>query len=136
VINPALLRDFNFICGANMTQMLEKSLANSNDSWYASWAFHHFIENKHSIYPYLSKIKNIGYGKNATHCATINVLKSNFDHTESRHFNFSKELSDSSQLSKNFLKYFSFSYKLLFRIKLIFKKGGINLLLLDFKNKL
>tara|TARA_B110000503_G_scaffold118617_1_gene179696 strand:- start:2146 stop:3093 length:948 start_codon:yes stop_codon:yes gene_type:complete len=136
MITPELLRDFNVECGSNMTQMLMRSLTNSNDSWYASWAFYHFIENKHSIYPYLSKIENIGYGVNATHCSTINVLKSNFDYVESRYFKFKIELDDSKQLSENFLKYFTLKYKILFRINLIFKKGGIKLLVADLKGKL
>ena len=136
MITPQILREFNVKCGSNMTQMLIRSLTNSNDSWYASWAFYHLIENKHSIYPYLSKIENIGYGEKATHCSTINVLKSNFDYVESRNFNFKIELDDSKKLSENFLKYFTLKHKILFRINLIFKKGGIELLIADLKEKL
>lgn len=136
MITPELLREFNSKCGANMTQMLMRSLTNSNDSWYASWVFYHFVEKKYSIYPYLSKIKNIGYGKNATHCSTINVFKSNFDYVESRRFKFKIELDDSKQLSENFLKYFTLKYKILFRINLIFKKGGIKLLVAELKGRL
>lgn len=134
-INKETLKDFKNKCGDNMPKMLIRSLTNKNDSWYASWAFNHFTNNKYAVYPYLSKVKNIGFDENATHCTTINVLKSKYDSVYLRNFKFSDEIIISKSLIKKFLKYFTFRYKLLYRISLISKKGGIRLLILDFKEK-
>ena len=135
ILDNEMIMRFNEKCGANISRMLKKSLNDENDSWYASWAFNHFINDSISIYPYLSKVKNIGYGNDATHCTTINVLKSKFDQNNFRDFKFDKTIKVNDDVSKKFLKYFTFKYKLFFRIKLIFQKEGIDLLINEFKIK-
>lgn len=129
------LKDFDKKCGADMSKMLLNSIEGKNDSWYAKWVFNHFTENKYAIYPYLSKIVNIGYGVNATHCTTIDVLKSKLDIKNSRDFNFDESVKSKKSNNEKFLKYFTYKYKFVYRLKLIFKKGGIKLLILDIKTK-
>ena len=129
------LKDFDKKCGADMSKMLLNSLAGKNDSWYAKWVFNHYTEDKYAIYPFLSKIINIGYGSSATHCTTIDVLESKFDIKNIRVFNFDKTVEVNKSNNKKFLRFFTFKHKFVYRLKLIFKKGGIKLLILDIKTK-
>jgi hypothetical protein len=126
---------FNKECGQDMSKMLMASINGINDSWYVRWVFQHFLEKKYAVYPYKSKITNIGYGENATHCTTINVLSSRYDFSVNRLFNFDKNEKEDPQLNKIFLGYFTLKFKLIFRLKLLRSVKGTQLLIKDFKEK-
>ena len=134
-IKTSNLKDFDKKCGPDMSKMLFNSLEGKNDSWYAKWAFNHYTEDKYAVYPYLSKVMNVGYGPSATHCTTIDVLDSKFDIKNSRDFNFDESVEINKSNNKKFLKFFTFKHKFVYRLNLIFKKGGVKLLILDFKTK-
>ena len=122
-------------CGEDILRMLIDCMSGVNDSWYVKWVFIHFIKNKLAVYPTLSKVRNVGYGDSATHCKTIDVLEINYDTQYSKDFKFSVNAKVNDRISKNFLSFFTFRHKLLFRFRLIFKSGGLNLLWKDIKYK-
>jgi len=122
-------------CGEDILRMLIDCMSGANDSWYVKWVFIHFIKNKLAVYPTLSKVRNIGYGDSATHCKTIDVLEIKYDTQYSKDFKFSINAKVNHRISKNFLSFFTFRHKLLFRFRLIFKSEGLNLLWKDIKYK-
>ena len=135
LISKENMVNFNKECGQDMSRMLMASINGINDSWYVRWVFQHFLEKKYAVYPFKSKITNIGYGENATHCTTINVLSSRYDFSKSRIFNFDKNEKEDLQLNKIFLKYFTLKFKLIFRLKLLSSIKGTQLLIKDFNEK-
>jgi len=135
-INDEILLSFNKRCGEDISRMLVDSLSGKNDSWYVRWAFRHFLDNKIALFPYYSKVRNIGYGEYATHCKTIDVLKTSYDNEFSQVFNFSETPKIDPIINNRFLSYFSYRYKFWFRISLIFKSNGIAILIKDVKQKL
>ena len=135
LISKENLVNFNKECGQDMSRMLMASINGINDSWYVRWVFQHFLEKKYAVYPFKSKITNIGYGENATHCTTINVLSSRYDSSISRLFNFDKNEKEDPQLNKIFLGYFTLKFKLIFRLKLLSSVKGTRLLIKDFNEK-
>ena len=78
---------------------------------------------------------NIGFTDRGTHCSAISAYKSQLDKTFFREFNFI-DLADINLAVNSFLRYFSFSHKLLFRIKMLRSLHGFRLLFREFKNKI
>jgi len=118
---------FKETCGQDISEMLVNSIEGLNDSWYVRWVYNHFKNKKYSVYPYYSKVKNIGFSDNGTHCHGINVYVTEMDLGLNRNFkliDYTKNLKN----EKEFLIYFSLKYKLKFRIKLLFNNRGRKLL--------
>ena len=134
-INKSVLKEFKNKCGADVVSMLEETLNGKNSSWYIRWVFINFLEKKVSIFPVKSKVMNIGFTDRGTHCSAISAYKSQLDKTFFREFNFI-DLADVKLVMNSFLRYFSFSYKLLFRIKMLRSLHGFRLLFREFKNKI
>tara|TARA_B110000027_G_scaffold134016_1_gene164441 strand:- start:2921 stop:3886 length:966 start_codon:yes stop_codon:yes gene_type:complete len=118
---------FKEICGQDISEMLVNSIVGLNDSWYVRWVYNHFKNEKYSVYPYYSKVKNIGFSDNGTHCHGINVYVSEMDLGLNRNFNFI-DYTKNLKSEKEFLTYFSLKYKLKFRIRLLFNNEGRKLL--------
>lgn len=59
-------KEFN-ISGNDMFKMLELQILGKINSWAIRWCYSQFKQNKYTIYPVKSKIKNIGFGEDATH---------------------------------------------------------------------
>lgn len=119
-----------------MPKMLTDSLNFKNDSWYVRWVFSNYMNGKFSIFPFASKIKNIGFSENATHCHGISAYVSNDDILLNRIFDFGSIDIQAMENDKEFLKYFSYRYKFLFRLKLLFKRDGLKLLFNEIKSKI
>lgn len=123
-LNNALLDEFNKKCGNDMTRMLKDSLSGAINSWYIRWAFNHFINNTYAVFPNTSKIINIGFDIEATHCKGINTYVSDLDEGEKRIFVFFDFKKLPKETDEQILRYFKRSYKLLFRLKLFRTKIG------------
>lgn len=134
--NENMLSRFNNECGADAKRMLLNSLSNKNNSWYIRWTFYHFLNNKLSLYPKYSLVYNIGFGKEGTHCKSINPYFYRLEKFEKRIFNFDDNVNISNKLKKDFLVYFSKTYRLKIRIQLLKSMSGINLLYQDIKMRL
>ena len=133
-ITKSVLKEFNKECGADAVKMLKETLNGRNSSWYIRWVFVNFLEKKISIFPVKSKVINIGFTNRGTHCYEISTYKSQIDESFLLEFNFI-DLKEIKLIRNAFLKYFSFSYKLLFRIKMLRSLEGFKLLFREFKNK-
>lgn len=53
--------------GNDMFKMLELQMLNKINSWAIRWCYTQFKQQKYTIYPIISKVKNIGFGEDATH---------------------------------------------------------------------
>ena len=127
--------NFQKTCGDDVYRMLISSLEGTSDSWYIRWVYSHFKNSKVSIYPFKSKVENIGYGENATHCTTIDVLKSEIDKDLKQNFIFPNDITVKNTLRNEFLSYFTFKYKLIFRLKMLRSRKGIMILQRDLFEK-
>src|SRR5690606_24434276 len=70
--NPNILTEFRDTCGHDIDGMLLDSLNGKNDSWYVRWSLDHFKHNRLSVYPVYSKVYNIGFSDEGTHCKAVN----------------------------------------------------------------
>ncbi|EHQ02365.1 hypothetical protein [Gillisia limnaea] len=120
------LREFRITCGDDIDNMLISSINGKIDSWYVWWVYDHFIKNKFTVYPIYSKIKNIGFSDESTHCQGISVFEIELDTFSKRNFNFTP-LVQNPKLEKQFLNYYKMSYKLFYRLKLLNSLKGIKM---------
>lgn len=63
-----LTREFDFFGSYPYTQMLRDQISGKNDSWAIRWYASAFLQNKFTLYPGKSLIKNIGLDGSGTHC--------------------------------------------------------------------
>jgi hypothetical protein len=129
-----ILKEFKKVCGDDISEMLLDSLENRNDSWYVRWTFDHFRRKNYSVFPNESYIQNIGHNLHSTHCKGINTYVSKFVDGKINHQLLKFYVPDKNTVNE-FLKYFSLSYKLKFRIKLLSSALGRRRLIEEFKNK-
>lgn len=61
-----LKKEFN-ISGNDMFKMLELQMLGKINSWAIRWCYSQFKQEKYTVYPVNSKIRNIGFGEDATH---------------------------------------------------------------------
>jgi len=72
-------RFFNTL-GADMDRMLTAYLNRKSNSWAIRWALAHKVNEWVAVTPYLSKVKNLGFGdKNATNTKVTNNFYTRFD---------------------------------------------------------
>jgi hypothetical protein len=60
--------EFNLENAYDFTGMLEASAANRNDSWAIRWHASAFLNDKLTLYPGRSLVRNIGIDRSGTHC--------------------------------------------------------------------
>lgn len=75
--------------GSDLTQMLKRQMQGQINSWAIRWVYHQFSKKMYTVYPTISKVKNIGNGNEATH-------------TFDRHNRFDTVLDESTTLVFNF----------------------------------
>lgn len=134
-LNPQIFIDFDARCGNDMSNMLKSALEKKIDSWYIFWAFDHFINNRLAVYPYISKIENIGYGIESTHCDGVLTIVSKFDQGENTVFFLPHNLPLNEKVVENVNKYFTKRHKLIFRIGMMKNLKNFPILWRELKKK-
>jgi hypothetical protein len=92
--------------GSDMTHMMWRQMQGIINSWAIRFCFHQFQNNLLSVHPAISKVQNAGFAeKNATNTVhKYNRFQSEFDTSESVHFNFDKEVQLEKDIIKQFIK--------------------------------
>lgn len=114
-------RAFNKM-GSDMFKMLNDQMTGKINSWAIRWTYHQFKVNRYTVFPTVSKIQNIGMGKDATHTrGGMDRFKTNFDESGTTDFNFIADPALNEKYLKQFLKPYSITtrvkYKLLNSLK-------------------
>ena len=104
------IKEFN-IGGIDLTRMLRHFMEGKNNSWAIRWSYAMHKQSKYCIYPSVSKISNIGFGKDATHCKGVNIYDSLIDKDNKEDFFFSDALNPSDKIAKEFRYQFSYRNK-------------------------
>jgi len=107
-----------------MPKMLLNSIEKRNDSWYVRWTFNHFMNNHYAVFPSHSFIKNIGFGIEGVHCQGINTYISEPVDEKTLTYEFIDFHTPEIKIVQQFLQYFTFQHKLLFRIGLLKNRQG------------
>ncbi|MEA1989591.1 MAG: glycosyltransferase [Pseudomonadota bacterium] len=108
--------------GPDLTRMLKDYFKGKNNSWAIRWSYAQFKAGKYSSYPKISKIQNIGFGAEATHCKGINIYQTTIDQSETCNFKLLDKTSTVPQIIKEFKYKFSYTNKFIKKILNLFKK--------------
>ena len=133
-LNTQILDGFKKECGEDIPRMLTNSIEGKNDSWYVRWAYDHYKNGAFCVYPYLSKVQNIGFSEEGTNCNGIDVSLSEMDTSQKRKFVLA-DIVYTKQMKKSFLTYFSKKYKIKFRIKLLLTAKGRESIAMELKRR-
>jgi hypothetical protein len=86
------------------------------NSWAISWTIHNIVKGKYTSYPFISKVKNDGFGELATHCKSDNPFITNFVKTNEHTFQLLDDIKIDKKVIFKFNIYFSNIYKLFFKL--------------------
>ncbi|MFT3949349.1 MAG: glycosyltransferase [Agriterribacter sp.] len=103
--------------GSDMFKMLNDQMTGKINSWAIRWTYHQFKFNKYTVFPTLSKIQNIGMGKDATHTyGGMSRFKTNFDDSGKTDFDFVARPVLNNYYLKQFLKPYSIATRIKYKI--------------------
>lgn len=97
--------------GSDLFNMLRKSMLGKINSWYIRFAYNQFKQNKLTVYPFTSKVINIGFMDSATHCDTYNRNKVTFDSSFKKEFSLPTEFVIDQSIRKQLYKYKSLMHR-------------------------
>jgi len=88
--------------GMDMTRMLRMFKVAKNNSWAIRWSYAMFKKDRYCLYPKISKVQNIGFGGDATHCTGEHIHTTILDDSETIQFVFSNDVKINEKLLKEF----------------------------------
>jgi hypothetical protein len=97
--------------GSDLFNMLKKSMLGKINSWYIRFAYNQFKQSKLTVYPFTSKVINIGFMDSATHCDTYNRNKVIFDSSLNKEFSLPTEFVIDQTIRKQLYKYKSLVHR-------------------------
>jgi hypothetical protein len=110
-----LQRSFNKM-GSDLSSMLKKQMRGQIDSWAIRWCYHQFKVDLFTVYPGVSKVKNIGFTPDATHTFDFfNRYNTKLDESNKHDFNFVPP-NVNNQVIKKFTSYYSLSTRIKYKI--------------------
>jgi hypothetical protein len=109
--------------GSDMFSMLKSCMEGKNSSWAIRFCYNQFKQGKYTIYPFLSKVDNIGFDNDATNCKQFySRFKTKMDIGDSLDFHFDKSILPNSKIEKDWFHYQSISIRIFSKIMSIFNK--------------
>jgi hypothetical protein len=105
-------RAFNRM-GSDLSKMLDKQMSGKINSWAVRWCYHQFKYDLYTVFPQVSKVKNIGFANEGTHTNDrFNRFDTSLDNTGIISFDFP----DDVHIDKTIFKQFYSKYSILTRI--------------------
>lgn len=95
--------------GSDLMRMLRKQQKGKIDSWAIRWAYNQYLQGSLTVYPILSKIRNIGFSSDATNTNTYNNLISTLDDGSKREFILPESVKLDPFYHRQLLKFYSLS---------------------------
>lgn len=93
--------------GSDMFSMLKQCMEGGN-MWDIRVSYNLFVQNKYVVYPFLSKVYNVGYRADAIHCKdTYNRFKIDLDNKLDKDFSFEEKMIENSKIHKQVYHYHS-----------------------------
>ncbi|MFI3331329.1 MAG: glycosyltransferase [Rikenellaceae bacterium] len=89
--NPEIInnkKEFNLWGGSDCYSMLKACKKGKNNSWAIRFCYAQFLQNKISLFPLKSKVKNLGFDGSGTHCKTYNRFDCTHDNSQNKVFKF------------------------------------------------
>ncbi|MEP6583501.1 MAG: sugar transferase [Ginsengibacter sp.] len=109
--------------GTDFPSLIRKHMEKTIDSWAIPWCYYQYVNELATLYPVLSKAKNIGFDPDATHTLkTEKRFETFLDDTLTTDFLFSNDITFDSTLSRQYTHKFSYYQRLKWRLIYDLKK--------------
>jgi hypothetical protein len=113
---------FNKWGGSDCFKMLNDWRIGKNKSWAIRFCFAEFLQDKVSLFPLVSKVKNDGFDGSGTNCKKYSRFKFDFDDDNCVRFSFPQDVGVNKELYKSAMRYHSISIRLWSKV-MYFLKG-------------
>ncbi len=111
------------ILGSDFPSLVRKYRKRTVDSWAIPWSYFQYKKKLLTLYPAVSKVKNIGFGFDATHTLkTEKRFATYLDTSLSKKFLLSDEVIFDKNMSKQYTSKFSYYKRLKWRLAYDFQK--------------
>lgn len=114
-----MAKAFNKWGGSDCFRMLRSVKEGWGNSWAIRFCFAQFLQDKLSLFPIVSKVKNDGFDGEGTNCKKWSRFKYEFDSSNNKLFNFPSSVSLNAQLYKSAMKYHTILIRIYSRIMYI-----------------
>ena len=101
----SLGKKFNQWGGSDCWKMLNDWKHGKNKSWAIRFCFAQFLQNKISLFPLISKVRNDGFDGDGTNCKKFNRFKYEFDQEGSKNFVLPSSTEVNPKLYKSAMAY-------------------------------
>jgi len=116
-------RQFNKM-GSDMSHMLDKQMRGETDSWAIRWVYHQFQKHSYTVFPAVSKVKNIGFESGATHTIdSAGRFRTILDNTGNGAFHFTHHIGMNPKILKQFTFHFSIYTRVKYKILNAFSRS-------------
>ena len=113
---------FNRWGGSDCYKMLRDWKNGLNSSWAIRFCYNQFVQNKQSLFPVLSQIRNDGFDGSGTNCGSWSRFKSVFDSADRDSFRFPEKVIVLKEIRHQSLSYHSVWMRAVSRAMNIIKK--------------
>ncbi len=104
--------------GPDLVRMLKKQSEGKIDSWAIRWCYHQAVRNLQTVYPMISKTKNVGFGETATHTKRhYNRFETLLDDSGKKEFIFPEKTEPDNYYIRQFNKPFGLRKRIFDRIR-------------------
>ena len=103
--------------GSDMTKMLKNQIAGKIDSWAIRMCYHQSKYDMITVFPTTSKIKSIGFSKEATHTAGTQRFSTTLDQGKKRVFEFNKNTQIDMKIVIEYKNKFSYWARITDKVK-------------------
>lgn len=107
---------FNKWGGSDCWMMLDGWKHGKNESWAIRFCFAQFLQDKVSLFPTISKVRNDGFDGKGTNCKKWNRFKYEFDKTSNKQIKFPTNIILNKKLYKSAMSYHSILIRIYSRI--------------------
>ncbi|OWW26242.1 hypothetical protein B4Q04_00730 [Zobellia sp. OII3] len=118
--NRKKIREFN-IYGSDLFRMLKRQKEGKINSWAIRYNYHQYKHDLYSVFPLISKVRNIGFSEQATHTnQKYNRFDVELDDTSENNFTFQECIAVDAEILKQFSSMNSITNRIKFKIKNLF----------------
>ncbi len=103
--------------GSDLVGMLRDQMEGRADAWDIRFCYNRFKANALTVYPTVSKVQNIGFGKEATHTDVFNRYKTRLDEGIQREFQWPGEVRITDHYHQHTLRRYSIPTRIFNKLK-------------------
>jgi hypothetical protein len=118
------IREFHQ-AGSDLLRLLRKQQTDNMDVWDVRWVYNQFRKRSLTVYPTVSKVRNIGFDQEATNTHTFNRYISKVDKGETKSFALPECIALDSFYHNQLLQFYSIPARIKSRMKTMLSKVGL-----------